>query len=137
MSLAALVAVRPACRPRLIYREHADHRRRKDRRKGFTETDAIGSTERPVPEPTSHDHDQLTRTCVILNGHIWSLTWADVDTAHLMFWRHGAVRRGGDAARDAQTDITLPTSLGLSGYIFSAPYGVSAGHESFLGDTPT
>src|ERR1039458_9422905 len=84
---------------------------------------------------------RLSRTCVILNGHIWSLTWADVDTAHLMFWRHGAVRRGADArARrsiDAQTDITLPTSLGLSGYIFSAPCGVSAGHEPFSGDTPT
>src|ERR1019366_8787417 len=43
---------------------------------------------------------RLARTCVILNGHIWSLTWADVDTAHLMFWRHGAVRRGADAARE-------------------------------------
>src|ERR1035437_3593760 len=43
---------------------------------------------------------RLSRTCVILNGHIWSLTWADVDTAHLMFWRHGAVRRGADAARE-------------------------------------
>ncbi len=42
----------------------------------------------------------LARTCVILNGHIWSLTRADVDTAHLMFWRHGAVRRGADAARE-------------------------------------
>jgi hypothetical protein len=46
-------------------------------------------------------------------------------------------RRRSRRSIDAQTDITLPTSLGLSGYIFSAPYGVSAGHESFSGDTPT
>src|ERR1017187_5923534 len=103
------------------------------------------SCNRPPAQPGHRTYTRkdrtLTRTCVILNGHIWSLTWADVDTAHLMFWRHGAVRRGADArARrsiDAQTDITLPTSLGLSGYIFSAPCGVSAGHEPFSGDTPT
>jgi hypothetical protein len=52
-----------------------------------------------VPGPRT-DEPSLSRTCVILNGHIWSLTWADVDTAHLMFWRHGAVRRGADAARE-------------------------------------
>src|ERR1019366_1059695 len=39
-----------------------------------------------VPGPRT-DEPSLSRTCVILNGHIWSLTWADVDTAHLMFWR--------------------------------------------------
>ena len=37
MSLAALIATRPGCRPRLIYRTHRG--RRGDRRKGFTETD--------------------------------------------------------------------------------------------------
>jgi hypothetical protein len=36
VSLAALIAVRPGCRPRLIYRTCA---RRGDKRKGFTETD--------------------------------------------------------------------------------------------------
>jgi putative transposase len=38
VSLAALICIKPGCRPRLIYRVH---RRRlgKDRRKGFTETD--------------------------------------------------------------------------------------------------
>jgi hypothetical protein len=75
---------------------------------------------------------------VILNGHIWSLTWADVDTAHLMFWRHGAVRRGADAAReDPLTPKQLSRCRRPWGYIFSAPCGVSAGHESFSGDTPT
>ena len=44
MSLAALIAVRPGRRPRLIYRVHHDRAHRggrqgKDRRKGFTETD--------------------------------------------------------------------------------------------------
>jgi DDE superfamily endonuclease len=38
VSLAALIAVRPGHRPRLIYRVHAA-RPRGDRRKGFTETD--------------------------------------------------------------------------------------------------
>jgi transposase len=37
VSLAALLAVRPGCRPRLIYRTH--RARRADKRKGFTETD--------------------------------------------------------------------------------------------------
>ncbi len=37
VSLAALIAVRPGCRPRLIFRTH--RARRADTRKGFTETD--------------------------------------------------------------------------------------------------
>jgi hypothetical protein len=37
VSLAALIAVRPGARPRLIYRTH--RARRGDQRKGFTETD--------------------------------------------------------------------------------------------------
>jgi putative transposase len=37
VSLAALIAVRPGQRPRLIYRTH--RARRADKRKGFTETD--------------------------------------------------------------------------------------------------
>jgi transposase len=36
VSLAALIAIKPGCRPRLIYRTHTS--RGKDRRKGFTET---------------------------------------------------------------------------------------------------
>jgi hypothetical protein len=39
VSLAALIAVKPGRRPRLIYRVHAGHRHRKDQRKGFTEPD--------------------------------------------------------------------------------------------------
>ncbi len=40
VSLAALIAIKPGCRPRLIYRLHKSRRRRgKDQRKGFTEAD--------------------------------------------------------------------------------------------------
>jgi putative transposase len=38
-SLAALIAVKPGRRPRLIYRVHRGPRSRGDQRKGFTETD--------------------------------------------------------------------------------------------------
>ena len=38
ISLAALIAIKPGCRPRLIYRVHTS-RRGKDQRKGFTEAD--------------------------------------------------------------------------------------------------
>ena len=39
VSLAALIAIKPGCRPRLIYRVHQSRRRGKDQRKGFTEAD--------------------------------------------------------------------------------------------------
>ena len=39
VSLAALICMKPGCRPRLIYRVHRRGARGKDRRKGFTETD--------------------------------------------------------------------------------------------------
>ena len=38
VSLAALICIKPGCRPRLIYRVHHG-RRGKERRKGFTEAD--------------------------------------------------------------------------------------------------
>jgi len=38
VSLAALIAIKPGHRPRLIYRVHHARRRGKDQRKGFTET---------------------------------------------------------------------------------------------------
>ena len=39
VSLEALIAIKPGCRPRLIYRVRPARRRRGDKRKGFTETD--------------------------------------------------------------------------------------------------
>src|SRR5262249_31230314 len=39
VSLAALIAIKPGHRPRLIYRVLKNRRRRGDQRKGFTETD--------------------------------------------------------------------------------------------------
>jgi hypothetical protein len=38
VSLAALIAIKPGRRPRLIYRVHKTPRRGQDKRKGFTET---------------------------------------------------------------------------------------------------
>jgi putative transposase len=38
VSLAALLCIKPGCRPRLIYRVHQARKRRGDQRKGFTET---------------------------------------------------------------------------------------------------
>jgi DDE superfamily endonuclease len=38
VSLAALIAIKPGCRPRLIYRVHKNRRPGTDKRKGFTET---------------------------------------------------------------------------------------------------
>jgi transposase len=39
VSLAALIAIKPGCRPRLMYRVHKHRRRGKDQRKGFTGAD--------------------------------------------------------------------------------------------------
>jgi hypothetical protein len=39
VSLAALICLKPGCRPRLIYRVHQGRARRNDKRKGFTEAD--------------------------------------------------------------------------------------------------
>ena len=39
VSVAALIATRPGCQPRLIYRVHRGPRSRGERRKGFTEQD--------------------------------------------------------------------------------------------------
>jgi hypothetical protein len=39
VSLAALIAVKPGRRPRLIYRVHAGRKSGRDQRKGFTEAD--------------------------------------------------------------------------------------------------
>lgn len=39
VSLAALICVKPGCRPRLIYRTHTGRKRGTGQRKGFTETE--------------------------------------------------------------------------------------------------
>jgi hypothetical protein len=39
VSLAALICIKPGCRPRLIYRVHRARTGSKDKRKGFTEAD--------------------------------------------------------------------------------------------------
>jgi hypothetical protein len=57
VSLAALIAIKPGCRPRLIHRVH--HRRRgKDQRKGFTEADYAALLDAA--------HQQLTGPLVVV-----------------------------------------------------------------------
>ena len=66
VSLAALIAVKPGCRPRLIYRVHSSRRHRKDPRKGFTEAD--------YAQLLDAAHQQLAGPLVVvwdnLNAHV-------------------------------------------------------------------
>jgi DDE superfamily endonuclease len=65
ISLAALIAIKPGCRPRLIYRVHRG-RRGKDQRKGFTEADYARLLDAA--------HQQLSRPIAVvwdnLNSHV-------------------------------------------------------------------
>jgi transposase len=74
VSLAALIAVKPGCRPRLIYRVHAH--RRGEKRKGFTETEYARLLDAA--------HQQLTGPVVLvwdnLNTHV-SAVMADLIAA--------------------------------------------------------
>ena len=76
VSLAALIAVRPGCRPRLIYRVHHGRRSRDDPRKGFTEAD--------YARLLDDAHQQLDGPLVVvwdgLNTHV-SHAMADLVTA--------------------------------------------------------
>jgi DDE superfamily endonuclease len=51
VSLAALIAVRPGCRPRLIYRVHRSRGGGTDKRKGFTETGYAGLLDAAHQQP--------------------------------------------------------------------------------------
>ena len=66
VSLAALIAVKPGCAPRLIYRVHYRRRRGNDQRKGFTETD--------YARFSGAAHQQLTGPLVVVwdnsNTHV-------------------------------------------------------------------
>ena len=66
VSLAALVAVKPGCRPRLIYRVHHARRRRDGQRKGFAEADCAALLDAA--------HQQLAGPIVVvwdnLNVHV-------------------------------------------------------------------
>ena len=66
VSLAALIAIKPGCRPRLIYRVHNSRRRRTDPRKGFTEAD--------YAQFLDAAHQQLAGPLVVvwdnLNAHV-------------------------------------------------------------------
>ena len=74
VSLAALIAIKPGCRPRLIYRVHKNHQRRgMDQRKGFTEAD--------YAQLLDAAHQQLAGPLVVvwdnLNAHV-SAAMADL-----------------------------------------------------------
>jgi len=76
VSLAALIAIKPGHRPRLIYRVHRGQRRRGDRRKGFTEADYARFFDAA--------HQQLAGPLVVvwdnLNAHV-SAAMADLVAA--------------------------------------------------------
>jgi len=76
VSLAALIAIKPGCAPRLIYRVHQPRRRRGDQRKGFTETDYAHLFDAA--------HQQLAGPLVVvwdnLNRHV-SATMAELAAA--------------------------------------------------------
>ena len=84
VSLAALIATRPGCRPRLIFRTH--RARRADRRKGFTETDYARLLDAA--------HQQLGRPVVLVWDNL------NTHTSHAM--------RELIAARDWLTVFQLP-----------------------------
>jgi DDE superfamily endonuclease len=68
VSLAALIAIKPGQRPRLIYRVYHSRRHGKERRKGFTETDYARLLDAA--------HQQLAGPLVVvwdnLNAHVSS-----------------------------------------------------------------
>ena len=86
ISLAALIAIRPGCRPRLIYRVHHSRGHGKDQRKGFTEADCARLLDAA--------HQQLTGPIVV----VWDNLWTHVSAA----------MAGLIAARDWLTVCQLP-----------------------------
>ena len=86
VSLAALIAVKPGCRPRLIYRVHRSRGRGNDRRKGFTEADYAGLLDAA--------HQQLGGPLVVV--------WDNLNT-HVSRAMAGLV-----TARDWLTVVQLP-----------------------------
>jgi transposase len=86
VSLAALIAVKPGRRPRLIYRVHEGRSPGKDRRKGFTEAD--------YARLLDDAHQQLAGPIVVV--------WDNLNT-HI-----SAAMTGLIAARDWLTVFRLP-----------------------------
>jgi hypothetical protein len=80
VSLAALIAARPGCRPRLIYRTH--RARRGDQRKGFTEQDyarSLDAAHQQLHGPVVVVWDGLnTHTSRAMRELIAARTWLTV-----------------------------------------------------------
>jgi DDE superfamily endonuclease len=62
VSLAALICLKPGCRPRLIYRVHHGRGHGKERRKGFTEND--------YAQLLDAAHQQLAGPVVVVCNHL-------------------------------------------------------------------
>jgi putative transposase len=81
VSLAALIAVKPGCRPRLIYRVHKS-RRGKDQRKGFTEADCaalLDAAHQQLAGPLVLIWDNLnTHASAAMTGLIQARDWLTV-----------------------------------------------------------
>ena len=98
VSLAALIAVKPGCRPRLIYRVHAArrHGRAGDRRKGFTEADyarLLDAAHQQLGGPLVVVWDNLnTHVSAAMTELIAARDWLTVcrlpPYAHELVWSH-------------------------------------------------
>ena len=114
VSLAALIAVKPGQRARLIYRVHYGRRSRGDKRKGFTETDYARLLDAA--------HQQLGGPLVVV--------WDNLNT-HVSAAMAGLV-----AARDWLTVFQLPpyahelNPVELSGRTSSGPWPTSPSRTS-------
>jgi putative transposase len=74
VSLAALIAIKPGCQPRLIYRVHRG-RHGKERRKGFTEPDCarfLDAAHQQARRPAGSRVGQLEFTRQCRDGRVWS-----------------------------------------------------------------
>jgi putative transposase len=80
VSLAALIAIKPGCRPRLIYRVH--RARGKDRRKGFAEkgyAELLDAAHQQLGGPLVVIWDNLnTHTSAAMTGLIAARDWLTV-----------------------------------------------------------
>jgi putative transposase len=82
VSLAALIAIKPGQRPRLIYRVHHDRRRGKDKSKGFTEAgyaQLLDAAHQQLAGPLVVVWDNLnSHTSAAMTGLIETRDWLTV-----------------------------------------------------------
>jgi DDE superfamily endonuclease len=127
VSLAALIAVKPGCRPRLIYRVHRSRRQGTDRRKGFTETDyarLLDAAHQQLGGPLVVVWDNLnTHVSAAMAELIAARDWRSFPVRHTLielsfaYWTHGVgqdamgattSRAGGRHGRDGSWWAWVP-----------------------------